>query len=88
MGNHMGTQTLKKLGLRPGDVTDIIGSRKLREEMEEAGWFHPVVQRHRLTIYNADDVSRAWARILAGEVPVPKFRGAADRSKSSITPTA
>jgi hypothetical protein len=66
--------SINKLGLRPEDVNTILGSRQLKQEMEAAGWLSPVIRRHKLTLYDAGDVNRAWARILAGEVPVPRKR--------------
>ncbi len=65
----MVTNSLKKLGLRPDEVDFIFGSRTLREEMIVAGWLNPVVQRHKLTLFDAAEVNRAWARILGGDTP-------------------
>ena len=65
----MSTTALKKLGLRPDEVDFILGSRVLREELVAAGWLRPVIQRHKLTLFDAAEVNRAWARILAGESP-------------------
>ena len=65
----MPTSNLKKLALRPDDVDFMLGSRTLREEMLAAGWLKPVVQRHKLTLFDAAEVSKAWARILNGETP-------------------
>jgi hypothetical protein len=65
----MPTTDLKKLGLRPDDVDFIFGSRILREEMVAAGWLKPVVRRHKLTLFDAGEVNRAWSRILSGELP-------------------
>lgn len=66
--------TNTKYGMRPGDVDEALGSQKLREEVVAAGWLKPVIQRHKLTLYNAADVARVWARILAGELPEPKLK--------------
>jgi hypothetical protein len=65
----MATPSLKKLGLRPDDVDFMFGSRILREEMVAAGWLTPVVRRHKLTLFDAGEVARAWGRILNGESP-------------------
>ncbi|MEQ1858526.1 MAG: hypothetical protein ABMA13_01170 [Chthoniobacteraceae bacterium] len=58
-----------KLGLRPDEGAQAVGSKQLFTEMVAAGWIAPVVQRHKLTIYDRGDVAKAWARILAGEQP-------------------
>jgi hypothetical protein len=68
----MATHSLKKLGLRPDDVDFMFSSRALREEMVNAGWLKPVIQRHKLTVFDSGEVHRAWARILAGETPLRK----------------
>ena len=65
----MKSQVKEKFGLRPDDVDEALGSRALRLAMVRAGWLKPVVQRHRLTIYDSADVARAWSRIVAGESP-------------------
>jgi hypothetical protein len=70
----MRSRNFQKLGMRPDDVDEVLGSRKLREEMVDAGWLRPVVRRHKLTLYDSGEVTRAWARILAGEVPRPERR--------------
>lgn len=58
-----------KRGLRPWEAAERVGSRKLFAEMESAGWIAPVVHRHKLKLFDAADVDRAWLRILAGELP-------------------
>lgn len=58
-----------KRGLRPDEGAWRVGSKKLFEEMEEAGWIKAVVRRHKLKLFDAGDVDRAWSRILAGELP-------------------
>jgi hypothetical protein len=70
----MNAHSLKRLGLRPDDVDHILGSRTLRQEMVAAGWLRPVIQRHKLTLYDAGEVTRAWGRILGGETPERKNR--------------
>src|ERR1017187_520754 len=63
-----------KLGFRPEEAAFIIGSTQLWQEMVAAGWVRPVVQRHKLLLYNRGDISRAWARILSGEQPPRRQR--------------
>ena len=58
--------------MRPPEVAEALGSRVLFEEAERAGFIRPVVNRHKLKIYDAADVARCWARIIAGELPDPK----------------
>ena len=59
-----------RLGFRPDDAAEMIGSPQLFTEMREAGWIKPVLQRHKLTLYSGDDIQRCWHRILAGENPI------------------
>ena len=61
--------TAPKRGLRPEEVAWRVGSKKLVDEMEAAGWIKAVVQRHKLKLFDAADIDRAWSRILAGELP-------------------
>ncbi len=58
-----------KLGFRPDQAAEMMGSAILFEEMVEAKWVKPVVQRHKLTLYDGGALAKAWARILKGEVP-------------------
>ena len=62
-------ERIPKFGMRPEEVDYALGSRKLKEEMVSAGWLTPVIQRHKMTIFDSGEVARAWARILAGETP-------------------
>jgi hypothetical protein len=58
-----------KFGLRPEEFSTAVGSVQLAKEMQNAGWIKPVVQRHKLVLFDAGDVARCWARILSGELP-------------------
>src|SRR3954447_1102622 len=64
-------RSFTKRGLRPDEVAWCVGSKKLFDEMEAAGWLIAVVQRHKLKLFDAGDVDRAWSRILSGELPNP-----------------
>ena len=64
--------SLPKYGMRPPEAAYAIGSEKLFGECVDAGWIVPVVQRHKLTLFDAGDVAKVWARILAGETPETK----------------
>ncbi|MDC3255079.1 hypothetical protein OAV21_01615 [bacterium] len=59
----------ERLGLRPPEVVRILGSEQIFHEVCEVGWLQPVVQRHRLTLYDANAVKRVWRRIVSGEDP-------------------
>ena len=59
----------QKYGLRPPECAAAVGSMELFNEMKAAGWISPVVQRHKITLYDAGDLAKCWARILNGEVP-------------------
>jgi hypothetical protein len=64
--------SVPKFGLRPGEAAFALGSPKILEECIAAGWLKPVIQRHKLTIFDAGDVARCWARLVGGEEPVVK----------------
>ena len=59
----------ERLGLRPPQVIEILGSEQIFHEVRQIGWLKPVVQRHRLTLYDAQAVKRVWSRIVRGEDP-------------------
>lgn len=59
--------TPTKLGFRPDEAAEVIGSPQLLTELVQAGWLKPVLQRHKLTLYDGDDLTRCWTRLLAGE---------------------
>jgi hypothetical protein len=63
-----------KLGYRPDEVAFILGSVQLFDEMVAAKWLRPVVNRHKLLLYDRGDISRAWARIINGEEPPRRHR--------------
>ena len=56
--------------MRPPEAAFAFGSEKLFMECVVAGWISPVVQRHKLKLFDAGDVAQCWARILRGELPV------------------
>ena len=66
---HIGR--IQQLGLRPEDVAEVLGSVQLFRVMVDKGWLRPVIQRHKLTLFDAGDVAKAWCRILNGEDPFP-----------------
>jgi hypothetical protein len=43
----------QKLGHRPEEAADVIGSRELLENMRRAGWIAPIYEEKRLTIYSS-----------------------------------
>jgi hypothetical protein len=62
--------TIQKFGYRPDEAAFALGSEKLLQECVEAGWLRPIIKRHKLTLYAFSDITRCWARILAGELPI------------------
>ncbi len=58
-----------KFGYRPDEAAALIGSPQLLVEIVQAGWLKPVMQRHKLTLYDGADIERCWTRICAGEQP-------------------
>ena len=75
--------TNTKLGLRPSDAAELIGSETLFEEMRKAGWIKPTVERHKLTLYDYGAVVKCWVRVLGGELPprLPNGHGAVDAER-------
>ena len=63
-------RTGPKFGLRPSEVAFAFGSEKLFQECVAAAWLKPIVQRHKLTLFDHDEVALCWARILRGEKPL------------------
>ena len=63
-----------KLGFRRVEAADAVGSVQLLDDMWRAGWITPVVNRHKLVLFDRGDLQRAWARILAGELPPMRQR--------------
>ena len=63
-----------KLGYRPDEVAFLLGSPQLFAEMVAAKWLKPVVNRHKLQLFDRGDISRAWVRILNGEEPPRRER--------------
>ena len=63
-----------KLGYRPDEAAAVLGSVQLLSEIVQAGWLKPVIQRHKLTLYDGLDIERCWTRICAGELPQPLTR--------------
>lgn len=66
---------LTRLGVRPDQVAEMVGSKQIVREMVKAGLLVPVVKRHKLTLYDVMDVHRAWAQMLSGKQPNSKERG-------------
>jgi hypothetical protein len=70
-----------KFGFRREEAAEAVGSRQLLDDMERANWLKPVVNRHKLVIFDRGDIQRAWARILAGELPPVRVRKGQPRSQ-------
>ncbi len=65
----MRLNTFPKFGLRPDEAAYALGSEKLLQECIVANWIKPVIQRHKLTLFDHGDVAKCWTRILSGERP-------------------
>jgi hypothetical protein len=63
-----------KLGFRPDEAAAAVGSPQLLEDMVREHGLKPVVSRHKLVLFDRGDLIRAWARILAGEMPPARVR--------------
>jgi hypothetical protein len=60
-----------KFGFRPDEAAHSLGSEKLLQEFERAGWIKPRLHRHKLKLFDKGDLARCWQRILNGEEPFP-----------------
>jgi hypothetical protein len=58
-----------KHGLHPEEAAAALGSVQLFRELVAAHWIKPVVKRHKLTLYDREDLARCWARLCQGEHP-------------------
>jgi hypothetical protein len=58
-----------KLGYRPEEAAEVIGSKVLFEDCVAAGWIKPKVQRHKLTLYDFSEIAALWERICKGDQP-------------------
>ena len=67
----------EKYGLRQNEVIERVGSVQLYRQMRAAHWLKPVINQHKLVLFDAGDVAKAWSRIVAGEKPEPKQQLAA-----------
>ena len=61
-----------RLGLRPAEAAERVGSVDLFRQMRAAGWIKPVIDKHKCVIFDSGHVAQCWARIIAGELPNPK----------------
>ena len=60
-----------KLGLRPDECANVVGSPGLFRLMREAGWVKPTYQSNNVVLFDYGDVVGAWARLRRGERPTP-----------------
>ena len=58
-----------KLGFRREEAAFLLGSIQLVDELIRARWLTPVVNRHKLQLFDRGQISRVWARLLNGEQP-------------------
>ena len=63
-----------KLGYRPAEAAEVFGSRQLLDDAVRGGWITPVVNRHKLVLFDRSDLLRVWARIVGGEEPPRRAR--------------
>lgn len=74
--------SIPKLGLRPSEAADVIGSEQLFRDMRSADWIKPVFQSNNVTLFDFAHVAKCFARISRGERPAPKKDGPAPISQS------
>lgn len=77
---------MTKLGYRPDQAADVLGSADLLDRCVAAGWLKPVVQRHKLTLYTFSDLARVWSRIERGDFPPEPPRKRRAREKQGGAP--
>ena len=58
-----------KLGLRPDEAAQVIGSEGVFRDMRNAGWLEPIYCTNNVTLFDYADVARAFARLRGGEKP-------------------
>ena len=61
-----------KLGLRPDEAAQVIGSEGVFRDMRAAGWVAPIYCTNNVTLFDYADVARAFARLRGGEKPNAK----------------
>lgn len=61
-------QTIK-YALHPDEAATAVGSSQLLRAMVAASWIEPVIKRHKLTLYDREDLARCWERLRKGERP-------------------
>ena len=65
-----------RLGYRPRDVIEALGSKALYHAVLKAGWLAPVIDRHKLRLFKSEDVFAVYKRIAAGESPFSETEAA------------
>jgi hypothetical protein len=60
------------LSLNAEDAGEYIGSRQVLNDMRAAGWINPLVARHRMTLFDTNELQKCYARFYAGEYPGEK----------------
>lgn len=59
----------QKLGFRPDEAAEVLGSVELLERCRAAGWIEPTVQQKKLTLFDYSDLCKCWSRLRKGERP-------------------
>ena len=70
---YMNTKVIK-YGFRPREAANAIGSEGLFRRIVADGWIKPIVQQHKITIYDGNDVEACMDRLRSGELPNPVGR--------------
>ena len=52
-----------KLGLRPDEAADVVGSEGLFRAMRAAGWVSPIYETNNVTLFDYTDVAMVWSRL-------------------------
>jgi hypothetical protein len=57
------------LALNVEEASEYLGSHELLRKMRAAAWIKPVVERHKLTLFDRAELETCYSRVRAGEFP-------------------
>jgi hypothetical protein len=55
--------------LNAADAAEYIGAPQLFADMRAHGWIKPLCDRHRMTMFDREELDNCYARFYAGEYP-------------------
>jgi hypothetical protein len=57
------------MSLPVSEAADYVGHPRLFDDMREAGWIKPLVEKKKMVLFDRSDLEGAYARFYAGEYP-------------------